>query len=261
VSEAEPEVPASIHVRTLGAGPTVVLVHGTLTTSRQTWERQEPLADRWTLVIPDRRGYEPNPYEERSDFEVDAADIAPLLGEGGHLVGHSCGAVGATFAAVRRPDAVRSLTLIEPPGHSLLRGHPDVERQIDDQDVVRQTIHEPEGFMRAFLGFLGAPTDSLPSPLPPALERQVRLLMGERPPWDLPLPVEAVRAAGFPVLVVSGGHNDTFELVCDHIAEAIGPAAERAVLPGRGHVVQRLGEPFNARLEELLRRGEADATA
>jgi pimeloyl-ACP methyl ester carboxylesterase len=78
--------------------------------------------------------------------------------------------------------------------------------------------------------------------------------MGERPPWDLPLPVDELKAAGMPVLVVSGGHDDVFELVCDRLAEALGPAAERAVITGRGHVVQRLGAPFNEQLEAFLRR-------
>jgi len=33
--------------------------------------------------------------------------------------------------------------------------------------------------------------------------------------------------------------------------------AERAVLPGAGHPVQRLGEPFNAVLAEFVERAEA----
>jgi pimeloyl-ACP methyl ester carboxylesterase len=91
-----------LHTRVMGTGPRVLFVHGSLTTSRQSWEKQEPLAERWTLVIPDRRGYAPNAVAERSDFEEDAADIAPLLDRGTHLVGHSYGAI----VALTLPDAL-----------------------------------------------------------------------------------------------------------------------------------------------------------
>ena len=75
-----------------------MLVHGAMTSGLQTWDKQRPLADRWTLVIPERRGYAPKPVADRSDFEVDATDLARLLENRPHLVGHSYGAVGDTFA-------------------------------------------------------------------------------------------------------------------------------------------------------------------
>jgi pimeloyl-ACP methyl ester carboxylesterase len=244
---------SAIHVRRIGVGPPVVLVHGAMTTSIDTWAKQEPLAARWELVIPDRRGYEPNPPADHSDFEVDAEDLAPLLGDGSHLVAHSYGAIGAMLAAARRPEAVRSLTLIEPPSHNLLRGNPDIEAHIAAH---RDRLHgtpDPVEFMRTFLGMMGLPAGGVTAPLPPPVERRVRLLQNERPPWDKDLPIAALRAGGFPVLVVSGGHHPTFELLSDAVATAIGPTARRVVVPGRGHVVQRTGAPFNDALEDFLR--------
>jgi pimeloyl-ACP methyl ester carboxylesterase len=237
-----------------------VFVHGAMTSSAQTWSKQMPLSDRWTLVLPDRRGYEPNPPEDRSDFEVDAADIAVVLGDGAHLVGHSYGAVGAMFAAASRPDAVWSLTVIEPPAHCLARGNPDVEAQIAGFHDRHERLTEPEAFMRGFLEALGAPTDNVPSPLPADLERRVRILMSERRPWDAPLPVETLRAAAFPMLVVSGGHNPTFEMLCDRLADAVG-GATRVAIAGAGHVVQRTGERFNETLERFFLDAEATRAA
>jgi pimeloyl-ACP methyl ester carboxylesterase len=246
-----------IHVTRVGIGPTVVLVHGAMTTSGQSWAKQQPLAERWTLVLPDRRGYEPNPPAERSDFEVDAADIVPLLGNGGHLLGHSYGAMCALFAAASRPRAVRSLSLIEPPAHGVARGHPEVEAQIADFSDRHDRLTEPEAFFRAFLNRIGAPTDRLQSPMPADMERRVRLLMNERPPWDRSIPVQALRDGGFPVLIVSGGHNPTFEMICDRLSELIGARSQRAVITGAGHVVQRTGEPFNEVFERFLLAAEA----
>jgi hypothetical protein len=55
-------------------------------------------------------------------------------------------------------------------------------------------------------------------------------------------------------LVVSGAHSVPYDIVCDVLAARLG--AERAVLPGAGHSVQRLGEPFNALLTSFVERAD-----
>jgi pimeloyl-ACP methyl ester carboxylesterase len=89
-----------IHVQRWGQGPEVLLVHGSVLNGEMTWSEQRVLGDRWTLVVPDRRGYFPNPPVEREDFEVDAEDVAALLNatDGTHLVGHSYGGVISLLA-------------------------------------------------------------------------------------------------------------------------------------------------------------------
>src|SRR3989440_3565391 len=121
-----------VHVRTIGSGPRVVLVHGSVGNGRSTWEAQLPLAERFTLVIPDRPGSPPNPPVERVDFEEQAPLVAELLGEGAHLVGHSYGGVISLHAAALRPDAVRSLTLIEPPAFGVALDDPAVARVVEE---------------------------------------------------------------------------------------------------------------------------------
>ena len=44
-----------------------------------------------------------------------------------HLVGHSYGGVIALLAAARCLEAIRSLTVTEPPAFGLVRGQPEVE--------------------------------------------------------------------------------------------------------------------------------------
>jgi citrate synthase len=78
--------------------------------------------------------------------------------------------------------------------------------------------------------------------------------MVERSPAEAVIPFEALVAAPFPKLVVSGGHSPAFEAVCDVLEKRL--SAERAVLPGAGHSVQRLGEPFNAMLTTFIERAE-----
>ena len=87
-----------MHVETVGSGPRVVLVHGSVGSGWSTWWAQRPLAERFTLVVPDRPGTPPNPPVERVDFEEQAPLVADLLGDGAHLVGHSYGGVISLYA-------------------------------------------------------------------------------------------------------------------------------------------------------------------
>ena len=64
------------------------------------------------------------------------------------------------------------------------------------------------------------------------------------------MPLDRLAGAGFPVLVVSGGHSPVFEAVCDRLAEALG--AERAMIEGKGHSVPETGDPYNRLLEGFL---------
>lgn len=69
------------------------------------------------------------------------------------------------------------------------------------------------------------------------------------------IPLERLREAPFPKLVVSGAHGSVFDAVCDMLEAELG--AERAVIPGAGHSVPSTSEAFNERLEALLNAAEA----
>ena len=98
-----------------GKGPQVLLVRGGASPIA-TWRGLEGLTERWTLAFVYRRGFPPSPPPEAGyqDFEVDSDDLVGLLDGRSHVVAHSYGAVAAVLAAIRQPDRVRSLTLIEP---------------------------------------------------------------------------------------------------------------------------------------------------
>lgn len=242
-----------LHVERIGSGPPVLLVHGAVTGARLTWREQLVLAERWELHLVDRPGFGASPPVERVDFEVDAPLVAELLGRGAHLVGHSYGGVVSLLAAVRRPERVRSLTVIEPPAFAVARGQRPVERFVADaQTLWAEAPEEPERFLRRFLALVGS--KPIRGRLKPELERGARLLRAERGPWEAEIPLEALAATRFPKLVVSGGHHAAFDAVCDVLVQRLG--AERAAFPGAGHSVQRAGAPFNARLEAFLRSAE-----
>lgn len=226
-------------------GPRLLLVHGSAVNGEVTWTAQRPLAERFELVVPNRRGFPPGPDVDRVDFEDEARWLERYLQPETHLVGHSYGGVVALLAAARRPELLRSLTVIEPPAFGLVRGQPAVEDFVAaGERLWGDGPHEPGAFLRSFLRLVGSPEP--PGRLTAALLQGARTLMVERVPWEADVPLD--RIAGIATLAVSGGHSAAFDAVCDVLAERLG--AERAVLPGRGHSPQRLGGPFN----ELLAR-------
>jgi pimeloyl-ACP methyl ester carboxylesterase len=209
----------------------------------------QPLTARFTLVAPHRGGYPPNPPLERIDFERQAEELAPLLEDGAHLVGHSYGGVIALLMAARRPEAVRSLAVSEPPAFGLARGNPEVDALVERlDDHFTHGPREPRAFLAGFLAAVGS-SARLPENLPPELEQSIRATMAERPPWEARIPLEALAATPFPKLVISGAHNPAFDAVCDALEQRLG--AERAVLPGAGHSVPR-APGYPERLEAFL---------
>lgn len=237
-----------LHVKIIGTGPSAVLVHGSGGTS-ESWVEQRPLAASFRLVMHDRRGYGKSPPCDRIDYEVDARDIAELLGDGAHLVGQSYGGVGALLAAGRRPRAVLSLAVLEPPIFGTLRGNPEADGLMARMTNVYETMSNasPEEFDAAFDAAVGFPHP--PQPLGPELREGVEAMMKERLPFDADIPFEAIARAPFPKLVVSGGWSPLFDTLCDEIARRI--KAQRAIVPGNGHAIHRAGKPLNDLLERL----------
>jgi pimeloyl-ACP methyl ester carboxylesterase len=244
---------AVVLVERIGSGPRVVLVHGSVT-GPGTWSRQRPLAERWTLELVTRPGFWPLEPVPRVDFAAEAPLVGEALGEGAHLVGHSYGGVVSLLAAAARPEAVRSLTVVEPPALGVARGHPAADAMIARVEALwAEGTPEPRAFLEEFLRTVGSAVP-LPEELPPALQRGAELLLVERGPHEARIPFEALRAGGFPVLVVSGGHSPAFDAVCDVVEREL--SAERAVLPGAGHAAP--GAPgFNEVLERFLLGAEA----
>ena len=236
------------------ARPRVLLVHGSVVNGDATWTAQRPLAQRFELVVPNRRGFPPGPDVESVDYEDEAVWLDRFLEPGTHLVGHSYGGVIALLAAARRPELLRSLTVIEPPALAIARGNPAADAFAAGAEVLwEQGPHEPEAFLRGFLAAVNARVP--PGTFSPALLQGARTLMVERYPWRAEIPLDDLAATPFPKLVVSGGHSEAFDAVCDVLEQRLG--AQRAVLPGAGHSVQRLGEPFNALLAAFVEAAEA----
>jgi pimeloyl-ACP methyl ester carboxylesterase len=249
--------PTGLHIEEWGEGTRVVLVHGSLATAAEEWVVQHPLGDQgFHFVAPDRRGYGPSPSASGEDFLRDAEDIADLLGDGAHLVGHSYGGLGALFAAAQRPDAVRSLALLEPAVMTCGLDDPAWSGLVDDlRSFWRARDMADSDWVVQFLTAVGSDPTEFPPEFLAEAAASVPLLRNGRPPFDADVPFDAVRDGRYPKLVVAGGHHAGFDAMCADLASRIG--ATHAVVEGAGHEIQFVGQPLNALLVDLWRRSDA----
>jgi haloacetate dehalogenase len=120
-----------VHFRVAGQGPALLLLHGFPQTGAM-WARVAPqLAGRFTVIVPDLRGYgasaRPPAAADLSNygFRAMAQDLVALLdhlGQGAaHVAGHDRGGRCAHRMALDHPDRVLSLALMDiVPTHLLL---------------------------------------------------------------------------------------------------------------------------------------------
>lgn len=110
-----------------GSGPTIVLVHGSLSDYRYWTPQLASLSSRYRVVSVSLRHYYPERWEGKGDdfsIKTHAEDVAALierLGAGPvYLVGHSRGGSVALGVTKLRPDLVKKLVLMEPGVPALL---------------------------------------------------------------------------------------------------------------------------------------------
>jgi pimeloyl-ACP methyl ester carboxylesterase len=236
----------------LGHGPPAVFVHGDVFDAEATWSAQYPLAEHHRLVLVNRRGFGASPDVAGEDFDVDADDVVEVLdglGAGSHLVGHSYGGVVALLVAARRPELVHSLAVIEPPAFGLVPERNDVQEFIATVSRIEADQPTPEEFLPRFIAAVGGDASRLPTPIPPPLVRAAGVQLHGRWPWEAEIPVDDLARTSFPKLVISGGHSEMFDAVCDNLEHTLGAA--RAICPGAGHSVPTVGAPVNEALSSL----------
>src|SRR4051794_35015115 len=97
-----------------GEGEPLVLLHGGLTDSRDFTGNLDALAERFRVLLPERRGHGhtpdvPGPITAELMARDTVAFLEQVVGGAAYLVGYSAGATVALWTAARRPDLVRRL--------------------------------------------------------------------------------------------------------------------------------------------------------
>lgn len=107
----------SIGWRQLGTGPAIVITHGSISTGEQWLPVAQILAERYTVMLVDRRGRGLSGDAHDYDLSTEAADVEAVLaaaGPGATLLGHSYGGVVAAATAAAGAD-ISALVLYEAP--------------------------------------------------------------------------------------------------------------------------------------------------
>ena len=100
--------------------------------------------------------------------------------------------------------------MVEPPAFALARGTPAVDELEARLAAVYPAPPETDldKFYADFCEAFGLERPD-PGMLSPQDEASIRASMGERPPWEAEIPLAALAAGSFPILVISGTWDDT----------------------------------------------------
>lgn len=238
---------AMLHYYELGSGEPIVFVHGALVDFREWGPAARELSSAYRTIAYSRRYNYPNPNRlAATDHSalVEADDLAALIRELGlgpvHVAGISYGAYTGLMTAIRHPELVRSLVIVEP---ALLRWAPALPggQELYD-DFMAMWKKSGDAFtLGDSLAALSAALDWFVAPgamesIPPAF---VAMLMGNIEEWRAlttstdPFPEltpETLYSIEAPILLISGGRSYS-------VLRLIDGEVERHIRTGRRHVV------------------------
>jgi pimeloyl-ACP methyl ester carboxylesterase len=245
-----------------GAGVPVVLVHGTNGDYRSWAAQMEPLGERYRAISVSLRHYYPEPWDGEGEFSArqhvdDVIAFIEGLGAGrAFLIGHSRGGHVSTHVALRRPDLLRGLVLVEPglPPAALLPGSPDGERfaSVRSERTRRLTelIHagKVDAAVEHFVDAISGPgTYRARSAAANQMTRDnIRTALGEARDTRDPVTREQAATLRMPALLIGGSTSPPrFAPVLAALESAI-PGARRITIAEAGHTMYRTHAPvFN----------------
>jgi pimeloyl-ACP methyl ester carboxylesterase len=234
--------------RVAGAAPVVVLVHGLLSDNMAGYYRglATPLQHAgFDVILYDQRGHglssrPPDGYRV-ADLVADLAALLTVLGVDGpvHLVGNSFGGLVALRAALRYPERVAGLVLLDAQ-ETAGDGGQWIESMRNDATVaaLSHAYHRPaEQYERAY-GRAGRKDSRLQETIN-ALLNGTSLLDDL---WELsPVPAAALAGLRCPVLAVYGEHSEHLpagRFLARHLPDCV-----LSVLPGLTHTILLEGSP------------------
>ncbi|OYX43343.1 MAG: hypothetical protein B7Z02_09350 [Rhodobacterales bacterium 32-67-9] len=207
----------------------------------------ERLADRLTLTAVDLPGHGRSAdWSGQGDYLGLATEIAASFIEGPvDLLGHSFGAVAALNLAIAAPEAIRTLTLIEPVLFTAARGHPEWKTHIHEMEAfdAAMVADNADASAEAFTRVWGTGVDwaKMGSSRRGDIARRIHLVAAGHPALyedsaGILVP-GALETLDMPVLLIRGDRSPTIiERIAEEIAARL-PDVGVATVPGAGHMV------------------------
>jgi pimeloyl-ACP methyl ester carboxylesterase len=242
-----------LYYEVTGTGDCLVLTHGSWTDGASWEPAVARLAERYQVVVWDRRGHSRSrPGDGPGSRAEDAADLAGLIehvsGDPVHVAGNSYGANVTLTMLTARPDLVATAAVHESPLWGLLEGTRDQvlldELSAADADlaVVRDLINSgahrdaAEHFIEHVA--LGRGTwDQLPEPFRAVLEANAPTYLDElADDTALSIDTAALAATDVPLLLTHGTESPKLFPAVIAELETLVPTARVEVLEGAGHI-------------------------
>lgn len=256
-----------IHFRESGAGPLVLFGHSSASTGGQWKALIARLNGHHHCLAPDHVGYgRSGAYRGRPDLfalEVDALEV--LISERDapfHVIGHSYGGALVTRLALRHPEKIRSLTLVEPTFFHLLRGSVNTFAYDEIAQIASRTVEYTErgeveeatrGFIDYWVGTGGY--DMMKEKTRLAVTNTIGKVCDE---WRAIIPAEDPTAETLaqlscPKLLISGAQTRASAKGVAQLLQDIWPDAHCWELAGAGHMLPVTHpEPVNERIVQFL---------
>ncbi|RNF35785.1 alpha/beta hydrolase [Paracoccus methylarcula] len=205
-------------------------------------ERLEGRIDLQGFDMPGHGRSDPwNPGPDDPDYHSAVTRLAAsFINRPLDLIGHSMGATVALRIAIAAPEAVRSLTLIEPVLFAAVPGAAQAQPEMQIEQLLAEGREEDA--TRGFLAAWGSQGyDDLSERMQVQMRARIRLvaectptLAGDRPRI---LREDGLESIDAPVLLISGGDSPR---VIHEIADALAarlPDVGRATVPDAGHML------------------------
>jgi pimeloyl-ACP methyl ester carboxylesterase len=239
-----------------GAGPPLVLVHGTAADHAR-WAPVLPaLEARFTVIAMDRRGRgrsgDAGDYAIEREFE-DVAAVVDGAGEGTSVLGHSFGA-GCALEAALLTDRIRRLVLYEP---SFGMVAPSAE--VTDRLEALLAAGERDELLAYFMAQVAGASPQQVELMRSLPAWQARLAAAHTIPRELRadrgqrLDPQRVRDLAVPTLLLRGGESREVFTRAVEMVDAALPDSRVVVMPGQGHVAMDTGtDLFTAEVLRFL---------
>ncbi|MFT5127714.1 MAG: esterase [Rhodothermales bacterium] len=102
-----------LHRRESGSGAPLVIVHGLFGSSRNWMSITPKLAEQRRVIAVDLRNHGDSPHDAHMSLADLADDLADLLDEPADFLGHSLGGKAAMILALKQPEKVRRLIVVD----------------------------------------------------------------------------------------------------------------------------------------------------
>jgi esterase len=248
----------SLYYEEHGAGEPIVCIHG-MGSSAAVWgEAAAVLATRGRTIVYDRRGcfrserpepYVTNVHQHADDAAalIDALDAAPAI-----VIGRSYGGATAIDLALRYPDRVRALVLLEAAllalSEGAMRWAADINQHVfaaaeADMSTVGETL------LRSVLGDAG--WEGFPEPAKQMFAANGPAIVAELRGGDLDVSAEQLGAIVQPTLLVAAKDSPPAFAKVTNLTAAAMPSAKVEWIEG-GHLINPAHPAVLAFIDEVL---------